>query len=360
MSETLYVAARKGLIAYDFTGGECRPRKPSFLGEPVSAVLRDARDGALYAALNLGHFGVKLHRSEDDGATWTEITAPAFLAQPDDVEKAPSVDVIWSLVAGGADQPGWLWAGTIPGGLFLSKDRGESWSLIEPLWNAPEREKWFGGGFDKPGIHSVLVDPRDSKKLTLGVSCGGVWKSDDAGATWRNVGKGLRAAFLPPDMAFDIVSQDPHLLARCAAAPDTIWCQHHNGIFVSHDAGETFSEIEEVKPSVFGFAVAAHPRDPNTAWFVPAVKDETRVPVDGRFVVTRTRDGGKTFDALSAGLPPAPAYDLVYRHAFAADPTGARLAMGSTTGNLWISDNGGENWRSVSANLPPIAAVAWA
>jgi hypothetical protein len=359
MSETLYVAARKGLIAYDLAGGAWRPRQPSFIGQPVSAVLRDKRDGALYAALNLGHFGVKLHRSEDDGATWKELAAPAFAAQPDNIEKAPSVDLIWSLAAGGADQPGCLWAGTIPGGLFLSKDRGESWSLIEPLWNVPEREKWFGGGYDKPGIHSILVDPRDSKKLTLGVSCGGVWKSDDAGASWRNVGKGLRAAFMPPDMAYDIVSQDPHLLSLCATAPDTIWCQHHNGIFVSRDGGETFSEIENVKPSVFGFAVAAHPRDPDTAWFAPAVKDETRVPVDGRFVVTRTRDGGKTFDILDAGLPAPPAYDLIYRHALAVDEGGARLAMGSTTGNLWISSDGGETWRSVSAHLPPIAAVAW-
>jgi hypothetical protein len=90
------------------------------------------------------------------------------------------------------------------------------------------------------------------------------------------------------------------------------------------------------------------------------VKDETRVPVDGRFVVTRTRDGGRSFEALSDGLPETPAYDLVYRHALAIDASGARLAMGSTTGNLWISENGGDSWRCLSTHLPPIAAVAYA
>jgi len=110
---------------------------------------------------------------------------------------------------------------------------------------------------------------------------------------------------------------------------------------------------------VFGFAVAAHPHDPRTAWFVPAVKDECRVPVGGRLVVTRTTDGGKSFAALGNGLPESDSYDLVYRHALDVDRSGNGLAMGSTTGNLWTSDNGGERWSLVSAHVPPIAQVAF-
>ena len=354
MGEALYIGARKGLFRLRRHKDGWRVEKPSFLGEPITAFLKDPRDGALYAALNLGHFGRKLHRSDDDGASWKEIAAPAFAPSPEG-ESGPSVELIWALEAGGGDQPGWLWAGTIPGGLFLSTDRGESWALIQSLWDAPQRANWFGGGYDKPGIHSVLVDPRDSQKLTLGISCGGVWKSDDAGATWRNVGKGQRAEFMPPEMQYDIVSQDPHRIQACAAAPDTIWCQHHCGIFLSRDGGETFSEIKDVKPAVFGFGVAAHPHDANTAWFVPGVKDQYRVPVDGKLVVTRTRDGGQSFEALSNGLPQADCYDLIYRHALAVDSAGDRLAIGSTTGNLWISENAGEAWTHVSAHLPPIA-----
>jgi photosystem II stability/assembly factor-like uncharacterized protein len=126
------------------------------------------------------------------------------------------------------------------------------------------------------------------------------------------------------------------------------------------DGGARFAEVTAAAPSRFGFAVAAHPTDPARAWFVPAVKDECRVPVDGRLVVTRTRDGGETLQSLSDGLPEGPSYDLVYRHALAVDRSGRRLAMGSTTGNLWSSNDGGETWRLLSAHMPPVAALAFA
>jgi hypothetical protein len=105
---------------------------------------------------------------------------------------------------------------------------------------------------------------------------------------------------------------------------------------------------------VFGFGVAAHPWNPDVAWFAPAVKDQLRVPVDGRLVVSRTSDGGGTFDVLGDGLPAVHAYDLVYRHALEVDASGEVLAMGSTTGSLWISEDGGEHWQTVAANLPPV------
>lgn len=357
--DVVYVGARKGLFRITRMKGGWRLEKPWFLAEPVSAFLRDPRDGALYAALDLGHFGRKLHRSDDDGASWKEIAAPAFAPAPES-EIGASVELIWALEAGGADQPGWLWAGTVPGGLFLSKDRGDSWMLVQSLWNAPERARWSGAGNDKPAIHTILVDPRDSRRIILAISTGGVWKSADAGQSWRNVGQGLRAEYVPPELEYDLVNQDVHRLAVCAAAPERVWCQHHNGMFVSSDGAETFKEMRDVKPAVFGFGVAAHPEDANTAWFVPGIKDQYRVPVDGRLVVTRTRDGGESFESLSEGLPQADCYDLVYRHALAVDDAGARLAMGSTTGNLWISENGGEAWTHVSAHLPPIAVVRFA
>lgn len=357
MADRLHVASRKGLFTFARKGRGWQAGPPAFLGEPVSAVLADPRGGTLYAALRLGHFGLKLHRSDDGGETWTEIAAPAFPAGDEPAESAPSVDMIWTLAPGGAGENGVLWAGTLPAAVFRSDDRGESWTRMDALWNVPERERWFGGGYDHPGIHSIHADPRDPAKLTVAISSGGVWKSDDAGASWRVAGKGLRAEYMPPEMAFDPVAQDPHRLAVCPAAPDVVWCQHHNGIFRSTDGAETFREIAPVSPSAFGFAVAAHPRDPETAWFVPAVKDECRVPVDGRLVVNRTGDGGRTFTAFDAGLPAEASYDLVYRHALDVDATGGVLAMGSTTGALWTSEDGGESWHLVSAHLPPIAQV---
>ncbi len=352
----LRVGTRKGLFIFDRTeAGQWQPQAPALLGDPVTMLLVDPRNGDQFAALNLGHFGVKLYRAASGSCDWVEVSTPAF--PKTDTGDGPAVELIWELSSGGNNQPGTLWAGTIPGGLFKSTDHGDSWQLIESLWARPEREFWFGGGYDAPGIHSICVHPHNSQHLTLAVSCGGVWESLDEGASWSLIGQGLRAAFLPPEQAYEPTSQDPHRMVRCAAVPDHLWIQHHNGIFRSTDGGHNWTEITEAGPSVFGFAVAVHPKDPNCAWFVPAVKDECRVPVDARLVVTRTRDGGQRFETLNSGLPTEPAYDLIYRHALAVDASGTFLAFGSTTGGLWISEDQGDHWHCISSHLPPVNVV---
>ena len=149
-------------------------------------------------------------------------------------------------------------------------------------------------------------------------------------------------------------------MVQCAGAPEVLWVQHHNGVFRSVDGGQSWTDVPAAAPSKFGFAVGVHPRNPDIAWFVPAIKDERRVPVDGALVVSRTRDGGKSFDVLRSGLPQRDAYDLVYRHGLAVDASGERIAIGSTTGGLWLSENGGDDWRALSVNLPPVYALSFA
>jgi photosystem II stability/assembly factor-like uncharacterized protein len=161
---------------------------------------------------------------------------------------------------------------------------------------------------------------------------------------------------MPPDQMTVRDAQDPHRVARCQADPDVMWMQHHCGIFRSSDAGVNWVQLKPPGDD-FGFAVAAHPKDAQTAWFVPGMKDELRMPRGGALAVTRTRDGGKTWETLRDGLPQRDAYDLVYRHGLDVDVTGTQLAMGSTTGALWTSDDGGERWQLVNAHLPPIYAV---
>src|SRR5207249_6155845 len=219
-----------------------------------------------------------------------------------------TLEMVWSIEAGG--KPDELWCGTIPGGLFHSHDRGESWQLVESLWNCPERKNWFGGGAEHPGIHSICVHPRDPKHVAVGISCGGVMITRDGGKSWAIKATGMRAEFMPPERQFDPTIQDPHRVVQCPADPDVMWAQHHNGIFRTTDGGESWQEITG-KPSSFGFAVVVHPKNGDVAWFVPAVKDEHRIPAEGNIVVSRTRDGGKTFDVLSNGLPQGHAYDLV-------------------------------------------------
>jgi hypothetical protein len=353
MADRLLLGTRKGLVTLRRESGTWRVVATDFLGDAVSMVL--AHGKTLYAALALGHFGVKLRRSDDDGKSWQEVAAPAFAKQADGTD-GPSVSLIWELVLG---QDGTLWAGTIPGGLFRSTDRGASWSLVDALWNQPERKEWSGGGYNDPGIHSVCVDPRDPRKLRLGISTGGVWLSEDAGAHWQLTGRGMYAEYNPPAQREEPNQQDVHRLVQCPTAPETFWVQHHNGVFRSTDGARSWSEVSAIRPSKFGFAVATHPAKPDTAWFVPAVKDETRVPVGGALAVARTRDGGKSFEELREGLPQRDAFDLVYRHGLAVDETGERLAMGSTTGHLWISESGGDSWRLAAGNLPPIACVSF-
>lgn len=368
MSDTLLVSTRKGLFTVRRANGRWSIAGTSFLGDNVSLALADPRDGAWYAALDHGHFGVKLQRSEDQGKTWEEIAVPAYPEPPEGHEEKDwmgraipwKLIRIWALEPGGADQKGWLWCGTLPGGLFCSKDRGATWEMVRALWDDPRRIQWSGGGADYAGLHSICVDPRDSKRITIAVSTGGVWQTKDGGTSWELLGNGLRAEYMPPEQAFDPISQDVHRLVQSPSEPDTFWVQHHNGVFKSTDGARTFEEIKEVPPAVFGFGVAVHPKDAATAWFVPAKKDEHRVPVDGKVVVARTRDGAKTFEVLRKGLPQEHAYDLTLRHALAIDGTGQRLAFGSTTGSLWVTDDGGDSWQTVAEHLPPVYATCFA
>jgi photosystem II stability/assembly factor-like uncharacterized protein len=353
MSDRAWVATRKGLFELRKGASGWRIANVSFLGEPVSMVLPPTSSGRMLAALNLGHFGVKVHASDDGGKNWQEVATPTYPEQPADA-KGPAWKMvqIWSMEA----RDGTVWAGTLPGGLFRSDDGGASWTLNEALWNRPERTEWFGGGYDVPGIHSICPHPTRAGELLVGVSCGGAWITRDDGQSWSVHCDGMHAAYMPPEQAENPNTQDPHRIVRCASAPDVLWTQHHCGIWKTSDNATRWTEVKAPLSS-FGFAVAVHPSKPGTAWFVPGVADQQRIPVDGQLVVNRTRDGGKTFETLREGLPQEACYDLTYRHGLDVAPDGEHLLMGSTTGSLWATSNGGDSWTTVSNHLPPIYAV---
>jgi len=354
MNDRAWVATRKGLFELRRQAAGWAIANVSFLGEPVSMVLPPIGSGRMLAALNLGHFGVKVHASDDAGATWQEVATPTYPTQPADAQgPAWKLVQIWSMEA----RDGVIWAGTLPGGLFRSDDGGASWQLNEALWHRPERLEWFGGGYDVPGIHSICLHPVAAGEMLVAISCGGTWGTSDDGASWTLRGKGMRAAYMPPEQADSENIQDPHRVVRCAARPDVLWCQHHNGIWRSSDNAASWQEVTGVPLSNFGFAVAVHPSEPDTAWFAPGVADQQRVPVDGALAVNRTRDGGRSFESLRTGLPQKGCYDLVYRHGLVVAPDGKNLLMGSTTGGLWASGDGGDSWATVSNLLPPVYAV---
>lgn len=351
MENRFLVASQQGLFDIQKqVSGKWEIVARYFLGASVSMVLRDCYTQSIYAALSNGHFGATLHRSDDDGISWQEINTPTYRC--DSLYDAPNLQMIGSLEAGKDT----LWAGTVPGGLFKSTDRGETWILIQSLWDHLHREDWLGGEYNDPGIHSICIDPRNSSRIAIAASCGGVWLSEDDTESWQAASDGLTAEHLSIGREKNSASQNPLRLTQCRSQRNSFWVQNYNSIARSTDYCKQWEEIKAT-PSSFGNTVVVHPDNPDTAWFVPVMNNEQRYPVNRKFVVTRTTDGGKTFTSLSSGLPQAESYEIVSRHGLDIDGSGKTLAMGTTTGSLWVSENGGNNWIEVSRTLPPIDAV---
>lgn len=356
MKNTLLLGTRKGLVAYQRKNGKWSVENISFEGIPVSIAYEDERSGKWWAALDHGHWGVKLHQSTDRGKSWSEITAPVY---PEGSEVKEGVKAtlryIWALSHGGKSFPQRLWMGTDPGGLFVSEDDGSHFNLIESLWNHPTRKtNWMGGGRDLPGIHSVVVDPRNQERILIGISCAGVFETKDSGKNWSIKNKGLRADFLPDPYAE--VGHDPHLLVASPSNPDVLWQQNHCGIFRSTNGGDSWQDISEPGgPAKFGFAIAVADDNSEQAWVCPADSDAIRVSINGALCVCRTDDGGKSWKVLRKGLPQENCFDIVYRHALVC--SGDQVAFGTTTGNFFFSPDRGEKWEVISNYLPMIYSV---
>jgi len=369
MTELMILGTRKGLLIFEQDGGAWRFCSESFKAQSISYATFDSRTGTLWAAIDHGHWGCKLQRSQDLGVTWTEVTAPTFPESatmftgfPNEGEKRTSkpavVSYIWLIQPGGADQPNRLYIGTEPGGLFQSDDNGETFHLVEGLWNRPERENWwFGGGRDHPGVCSICVDPRDSRHVLIGISVGGVYETHDDGVTWEAKNKGLSVNYMPE--TYPEFGHDPHFMNMSPSNPDVLWQQNHCGVFRTTDSAQTWQDISQKGgPVYFGFPIALDAMDDQTAWVVPAIDAEYRVAVEQALCVCRTTDGGQTWTTLREGLPQQHTFDVVFRHAL--DIKGQRLAFGTTTGNLYLSDNRGDSWDCMGGNFPPIYSVRFA
>ena len=392
MSDRIVLGTRKGTLILDRKGPRWTPRPICHPGVSISYAARDPRDGTIWAAMDHAHWGPKLSRSKDDGATWEALTQIAYPKGARFVEqhlptpggargdrpttyKDAALLKVWVLAFGGRDEPGTIHAGTLPGGLFTSHDGGDTWELNRPLWNhesrggdlfagdATSRNQWggtpaaIGYGEFVPGIHSVVVDPRDAKHLFVGVSSAGVLETRDGGQTWKGSSKGMLNDYLPNPAAE--WGHDPHFVTCCPAEPDRLWQQNHCGVFTSEDGARTWKRVSRRDVAVhFGFPIAADDRDGRTAWVVPAKADQERISIDRGLFVARTRDGGESWETFREGLPQEHAYDIVYRHAL--DARGDSVCFGSTTGNVYVSEDRGETWRCVGNNLPPVHSVRFA
>jgi photosystem II stability/assembly factor-like uncharacterized protein len=385
MSKRILVGTRKGTFSIEKVAQRWRPSLIGHAGVGVNFAARDPNTGTLWALLGHGHWGAKLSRSRDDGKTWEDAPQVSYPEgaryigheMPTEPDELPDTKIrpatllkLWHM---GFGPNGRLYIGTIPGGLFTSDDGGETFELNRPLWNHESRggdlfsgdgtghTHWFGTpaseGEFAPGIHSISIDPRNPDRVLVAVSTAGVLESSDGGKSWNGRNKGMLNDYLPDPAAE--WGHDPHYIEMCQGQPDHVWQQNHSGVFYSSDGAATWKRVSAPERGVhFGFPVAVDEADGRVAWLVPGKADNQRMTIDGGLFVARTEDGGKSWSDLREGLPQENAYDVVYRHALSN--RGDLLAFGSTTGNLYLSENRGDSWLAVANNLPPIYSVRFA
>ena len=315
---------------------------------PMNHVVGDEA-GTIYAAGGNEWFGPAVWKSVDLGETWTHSSQGLSYAAGEQPIKS-----VWSLARKGTR----LYAGVEPAGLFRSDDGGETWAHVAGLRDHPSRPEWQPGGGGLI-LHSIVLHPDDDGQIWVGISAGGVFHTSDAGATWEARNRGTRADFLPEGQRYPEHGQCVHSLVMAPGMPDRLYQQNHCGIYLSEDGGRRWESIETGLPSSFGFPAAAHPRDPDTVYFVPLNGD-----IAGRFMpgakaaVWRTRDAGKSWDALRAGLPQDNVFFGVLRQALATDsldPAGVYFGTGS--GTLYASADEGGSWTAIAQHLPSISSV---
>ena len=327
---------------------------PFFRGEAVYAMALDQRGGRrrLLAGPESNHWGATLRASDDFGRNWSRPDA-----SPIRFPKATGAALkrIWQIAPGRAGEPSVLYCGVEPAALFASYDSGTSWSLVEGLWNHPHRPKWQPGGGGMC-LHTVIPDPTQPKRLFVAVSTAGVYRSDDGGRTWRASNQGVRAQFLPDK--YPEFGQCVHKIAAHPAKPGRLFLQNHWGLYRTDDAGESWKDVANGVPSDFGFALAAHPRDPDAAFIVPIESDEFRCTPEGKLRVYRTRDAGRSWKALTKGLPQKDALETVLRDGLATDshdPAG--VYFGTRSGKIYGSADDGNTWRLLADGLPGVVCV---
>jgi hypothetical protein len=327
---------------------------PYFPGHAVYALAFDARAGRhrLWAGPNSMHWGGMLHSSDDFGRSWTN-PVEANVKFPQGTETA--LKQIWQIAPGRAAEPDTLYCGVEPAALFVSRDAGASWTLVEGLWNHPQRPKWQPGGGGLC-LHTILLDPERPGTIRVAISTAGMYVTDDGGASWHPSNKGVRAVFLPDK--YPEFGQCVHKVVQSRQQPSRMFLQNHWGLYRSDDRGESWIDVANGVPSDFGFPIALHPQRADTAWIVPLESDEFRCTPQGRLRVYRTRDAGAHWDPMTNGLPQDGAYETVLRDGMsvdAASPTG--VYFGTRSGKVFGSSNEGDDWSVLVDGLPPVIAV---
>ena len=336
----------------------------------------DPRNRRMHAAVTHPVYGGTTHYSDDLGKTWTQAKEVPVLSRPSksgrpigtvaeagqvgwDASKLAGepekVIKTWHIEPGRPEEPGVLYAGIQPASLFRSSDRGESWALMEGLYDHPQRGQWSPGAGGLC-LHTILLDPTNPQRMYVAVSAAGCYRTDDGGKTWRPLNKNVLADFSPDK--YPEFGQCVHKMAMHPSRPEVIYQQNHCGVYRSDNSAEDWIDIGEGKlPSRFGFPIAVHPHDPQTIYIALEESDQYRVSVDGRFSVWRSRDAGTTWERLTDGLPQR-AHLVSLRESMATDTLeDAGIYVGTSTGQVFFSRDAGDHWELLADFLPPVLSV---
>jgi hypothetical protein len=358
------VGTRKG--AFTLTSDEQRRDwvvdGPHFPGWEVYHVAASPADpDRLYASQTSGWFGQVMQRSDDGGKTWepvgndfTYAGVPGEHQWYDGTLRPWEFTRVWHLEPAPSD-PDTVYAGVQDAALFRTTDGGNTWDEVRGLREHGSGPDWQPGAGGMC-LHTILLDPNDAKRMTIAISAAGVFRTDDAGETWRPINKGLLSDGIPSPAA--TVGHCVHNLAMHPSRPDTIFMQKHWDVMRTDDGGENWTEISGNLPSDFGFPIAVHAHEPETVYVVPITSDSHHFPPDGKLRVYRSRAGGNEWEPLTDGLPQEHCYVDILRDALAIDTLDdCGVYFGTTGGQVYASADSGDHWSPIVRDLPPVLSV---
>jgi len=354
MKILLLVGTRKGA----FLAWSDRKRKtwklegPMLKGAEVNDLVLDQRgEPTMYAAATSYWFGSTVQRSPDLGKTWLQSEGGIRFAEGSDKK----VERVWCIGLPPLGTENDLYAGVDPGTLFRSRDGGMTWKEIRSLTNHPTRSQWMPGAGGLM-VHSISFHPRDPAKFYIGISAAGVFATADGGKTWKPRNTGVLADFMADK--YPEVGQCVHHLELHPAKPDVLYQQNHCGVYRSDDAGRTWKDISKGLPARFGFPIQVHPHDPKTIYVIPEVGPEFRANPSGTFAVYTSRDRGRSWKKLTRGLPQKNAFIHVHRQAMTVDPLEPHgIYVGTSTGTIYASRTEGRSWEPVLQHLPHVTSL---